>query len=39
LRWRVTDNTTLGARLGFGLDNAKSGLPDTMLTTSISIDF
>ena len=39
LRWRVTDNTTLGARLGLGLDNSGSGLPDMMLTTSISIDF
>jgi len=39
LRWRVTDKTTLGARLGFGLNNKNSGLPDMMLSTSISIDF
>jgi uncharacterized protein with beta-barrel porin domain len=39
LRWRVLDNTTLGARMGFGIDNKKTGLPDMMLTTSISIDF
>jgi probable HAF family extracellular repeat protein len=39
VRWRVTDSTSLGARLGFGINNKNSGLPDTMFTTSISIDF
>ena len=38
MRWRVYDNTTLGWRLGFGIDNRDSGLPDMMSSFSVSID-
>lgn len=38
LRWRFMDNTYLGFRLGFGIDNENSGLPDIMSTLSLSVD-
>ena len=38
LRWRVYDNTTLGLRLGFGIDNKDSGLADMMGSFSVSVD-
>ena len=39
LRWRMTDNTTLGMRLNFGIDNKNSGLPDMMSTMTLSVAF
>jgi hypothetical protein len=38
LRWRFLDNSTIGFRLGFGIDNDNSGLPDIMSTMSLAVD-
>ena len=37
-RWRFLENTTLGFRVGFGIDNKDSGLPDIMSSMTLSVD-